>query len=112
MKIYSAWSGHDCSFAVLNNGHPEVHAEYERYIREKEPSGDGVQFMFDELKNCDDIKYFATCRSLKKLTEHKLINHRKSFAYTRITRNHTPYYETMIRNGRSAKRKTFYFYCG
>ena len=71
MKVYSAWSGHDCSFVVLNNGYPEVHAEYERYIREKEPAGDGVQFMFDELGDCDDLKYFVTCRSLNKLLAHR-----------------------------------------
>ena len=71
MRVYSAWSGHDCSFAVLDEGRPVVHAEYERYIREKEPAGDGVQFMFDEMGDCDDIKYFATCRSVKKLKDHK-----------------------------------------
>ena len=71
MKVYSAWSGHDCSFAVLDNGKPEVHAEYERYIREKEPAGDGVQFMFDKLGDCDDIKYFATVRSVGKLKSHE-----------------------------------------
>ena len=75
MKIYSAWSGHDCSFAVLDNGVPEVHAEYERYIREKEPPGDGVKFMFDELGDCDDMKYFVTCRSLSKMT-----NYQESFS--------------------------------
>jgi len=74
MKVYSAWSGHDCSFAVLNDGKPEVHAEYERYIREKEPAGDGVQFMFDELEDYSDLKYFATCRSVGKIR-----NHKKSF---------------------------------
>ena len=36
MKIAGIWSGHDCSFCVLEDGHPLVHAEYERYIREKE----------------------------------------------------------------------------
>ena len=34
MKVASAWSGHDCSFCILDNGRPVVHAEYERYIRE------------------------------------------------------------------------------
>ncbi len=70
MKVYSAWSGHDCSFTVLDSGRPVVHAEYERYIREKEPAGDGVKFMFDEMGDCDDIKYFATCRSVKKLKDY------------------------------------------
>ena len=70
MKVASAWSGHDCSFCILDNGHPIVHAEYERYIREKEPAGDGVQFMFDEYKAHRDIKYFATNYSFSKLESH------------------------------------------
>tara|TARA_Y100000593_G_scaffold2094_1_gene4125 strand:- start:1000 stop:2634 length:1635 start_codon:yes stop_codon:yes gene_type:complete len=74
MKVYSAWSGHDCSFCVLDEGDPVVHAEYERYIREKEPAGDGVQFMFDEWGDCDDMKYFATCHSVE-----KLVNYKESF---------------------------------
>ena len=40
MKIAGIWSGHDCSFYVSQDGKPVVHAEYERYIREKEPAGD------------------------------------------------------------------------
>lgn len=71
MKVASAWSGHDCSFCILDNGRPVVHAEYERYIREKEPAGDGVQFMFDEYKDHQDIKYFATNHSFSKLENHK-----------------------------------------
>lgn len=71
MKVASAWSGHDCSFCVLENGRPVIHAEYERYIREKEPAGDGVQFMFDEYRDHHDIKYFATNHSFSKLENHK-----------------------------------------
>jgi len=70
MKIASAWSGHDCSFCILDNGKPVVHAEYERYIREKEPAGDGVQFMFDKYNEYKDIKYFATSHPVKKLEKH------------------------------------------
>jgi len=70
MKVASAWSGHDCSFCILDNGHPVVHAEYERYIREKEPAGDGIQFMFDEYKAHRDIKHFATNYSFSKLENH------------------------------------------
>ena len=70
MKVASAWSGHDCSFCILDNGIPIVHAEYERYIREKEPAGDGVQFMFDEYLAHQDIKYFATNYSFSKLSDH------------------------------------------
>jgi len=70
MKVASAWSGHDCSYCILENGRPIVHAEYERYIREKEPAGDGVQFMFDDFGPLKDLKYFATNYSFKKLEAH------------------------------------------
>ncbi len=65
MKVASAWPGHDCSYCILENGRPIVHAEYERYIREKEPAGDGVQFMFDDFGALKDLKYFATNYSFK-----------------------------------------------
>ena len=70
MKIAGVWSGHDCSFCVLENGIPTVHAEYERYIREKEPAGDSVQFLLDEYKECQDIKHFATCHPVNKIEQH------------------------------------------
>ena len=71
MKIVGTWSGHDCSFCVLDDGKPVVHAEYERYIREKEPQGDSLQFMFDNLDDYEDIKYFATSHSLGKLKKYQ-----------------------------------------
>ncbi len=37
-KILSSWSGHDSSFCILEDGVPTIHAELERYIREKEKS--------------------------------------------------------------------------
>jgi len=70
MKIASAWSGHDCSFAILDDGKPILHAEYERYIREKEPKGDSVQFMYDEYKEIDDITHFVQIVPTKKLEDH------------------------------------------
>ena len=61
-KVVSFWSGHDCSFCVLEDGKPKIHAEYERYIREKEPKGDSVKFFFDvcgeeELDGVTDIAF-------------------------------------------------------
>ena len=70
MKIAGVWSGHDCSFCVLENGVPIVHAEYERYIREKEPAGDSVQFLLDEYEDFADIKHFVTCHPANKLQQH------------------------------------------
>ena len=71
MKIAGAWSGHDCSFYISKNGRPVVHAEYERYVREKEPAGDSVQFLLDEYSQHHDIKYLATCYPDNKLASHK-----------------------------------------
>tara|TARA_R110000824_G_scaffold14726_9_gene62493 strand:+ start:6337 stop:7956 length:1620 start_codon:yes stop_codon:yes gene_type:complete len=71
MKIAGIWSGHDCSFCVLEDGKPLVHAEYERYIREKEPAGDSAQFLLDEYQDYNDIKHFATCHSVNKIKEHE-----------------------------------------
>jgi carbamoyltransferase len=71
MKIAGVWSGHDCSFYISENGRPLVHAEYERYIREKEPSGDSVKFMFEEHGGCEDIVHVATCHPHNKISNHK-----------------------------------------
>ena len=71
MKIAGIWSGHDCSFCIMENGRPVVHAEYERYIREKEPQGDSIGFLFDEYKDHDDIKHFVTCYPSNKTVKHE-----------------------------------------
>ena len=31
MKIAGLWNSHDCSFCVLEDGVPTIHAELERY---------------------------------------------------------------------------------
>ena len=56
MIIAGGWSGHDCSFCILEDGVPILHAEYERYIREKEPPGDSLKFLYDIYKDYSDIK--------------------------------------------------------
>jgi carbamoyltransferase len=61
MKIVGFQSGHDVSYCILEDGVPVIHEEYERFLREKEPLGDGLEWAFknitdDELK---DIKYFT-----------------------------------------------------
>jgi carbamoyltransferase len=53
-------SGHDCSFGVLKDGVPVVHAELERYIRLKEPIGDSLEFLFEKYAEANNIKYFTT----------------------------------------------------
>jgi len=61
MKIAGLCSGHDCSFAILENGIPTFHAELERYIRIKEPLGDSLEFLFDTYPDYGDIQHFTHC---------------------------------------------------
>jgi len=61
MKIAGFCSSHDCSYCILDNGVPVVHNELERFIREKEPMGDGFQFMIDSGESVDEIKHFTHC---------------------------------------------------
>ena len=65
--IYIAgfWSGHDCSYCILKNGQPILHEEYERFIREKEPKGDSLKFLFENFPDQKEISHFATCFPLK-----------------------------------------------
>ncbi len=70
MKIAGLWSGHDCSYCVLENGKPVVHDEYERFIREKEPAGDSAGFFIDNYLEFEDVKHFATCYPTSKLTNY------------------------------------------
>ena len=61
MKIIGFQSGHDVSYCVLENGVPVIHEELERFIREKEPLGDGLKMSFERLPSdyFDDVKYFT-----------------------------------------------------
>ena len=61
MKILGFQSGHDVSYCVLDNGVPIIHEELERFIREKEPLGDGLKMAFDRLPNSffDDCNVFC-----------------------------------------------------
>ena len=71
MKVVGLWSGHDCSFCVLEDGQPIIHAEYERYNREKSPQGDSGQFLIERYgKDWENIKYFASVHPIKKLSRY------------------------------------------
>ena len=61
MKIAGFCSSHDCSYCILDDGIPIIHNELERFTREKEPMGDGIQFMFDNEDTVDDITHFTHC---------------------------------------------------
>ena len=71
MKVAGLWAGHDCSFCVLENGMPLIHAEYERYNREKSPPGDAADFMFERYEDTGDITHFASVYPRKKLSDYK-----------------------------------------
>ena len=61
MKILGFQSGHDVSYCVLDNGIPIIHEELERFIREKEPMGDGLEMAFQRIpdETIKDIKHFS-----------------------------------------------------
>ena len=68
MKIAGIWCGHDCSFAIMENGMPVIHAEYERYNREKCTPGDAIQFLLDTCpKQSTEITHYASVYPTKKV---------------------------------------------
>ena len=71
MKIAGVFGGHDCSYCVLNDGKPEVHDEYERFLRQKEPYGDSVKFMMEQYKDYQDIDAIATCSPVQNIEDYR-----------------------------------------
>ena len=61
MKIIGFQSGHDVSYCILENGVPIIHEELERFIREKEPLGDGLEMALQMLPDneVENAKYFV-----------------------------------------------------
>lgn len=59
MLIAGFHSGHECSYCILEDGIPILHAELERYIRQKEPFGDGLKLLFQDYPKYNDIKHFT-----------------------------------------------------
>jgi carbamoyltransferase len=61
MKILGFQSGHDVSYCILDNGVPIIHEELERFIREKEPMGDGLEMALQRIpeETLKNIKYFS-----------------------------------------------------
>ena len=72
MKIAGIWNGHDCSFCILENGYPTIHAELERYTREKEPPGDSYKFFKELQKTDNDIDHWITCEETHLITEGRI----------------------------------------
>ena len=73
LRIAGLWGGHDCSFCILEDGIPVIHAEYERYIREKEPKGDAASFLRDIMgdKEAKEIDVFTSCYPSLLLTKYR-----------------------------------------
>lgn len=67
--ITGLWSGHDCAYCTIDSaGKPIIHAELERYNREKSPLGDVVSFMKDRSNELfESTKYFGAPYPKKKL---------------------------------------------
>lgn len=71
MKILGTWPGHDCSFCVLENGIPTIHAELERYNREKSPQGDAISFARDVLKeDFDSVDHIVSTFPVVKTSQY------------------------------------------
>ena len=71
MKIAGVWPGHDCSFCVLEDGHPIIHAELERYNREKSPPGDAIEFMFERSTfESQELVHIASVHPTKKTKQY------------------------------------------
>jgi len=64
MRIVGFWSGHDASVCILDDGLPTLHAEYERFLREKEPKGDSLKFLKD-IKGEFPADAYVTCEPKK-----------------------------------------------
>ena len=71
MRVTGLWSGHDASFCNLDDGVLTLHAELERYIREKEPAGDSIKLMMDVDPEWRKSKHFVTSYPAKKLRDYK-----------------------------------------
>jgi carbamoyltransferase len=59
VKIVGFQSGHDVSYAVLEDGIPIIHEELERFSRVKMELGDGLEFFFKRNPGLEDIQYFT-----------------------------------------------------
>lgn len=70
MKVLGFWSGHDSSYAVLDEGRVAEHVELERHARIKEPAGDSADLFWQHNGNMNDVVAFATVHKADKFTMH------------------------------------------
>ena len=73
MKILGFNSGHDVAYCLLDNGIPVIHEELERFIREKEPLGDGLEMALEHLPEdvLSEVTHFAFGNPRKRTGDHK-----------------------------------------
>lgn len=62
MKIVGFHSGHDSSYAILDNGLPKVHIELERYSRRKNAIEDSISYFNKLDPDAEDVTYMTTHR--------------------------------------------------
>lgn len=84
-KILGLWSGHDCSFCVLNDGGVEQHTEMERHSRVKADHGDAIQLFYDQHGDENDIVALTTCFQPSGIQAH-------AASWERISRLNVPFY--------------------
>jgi len=65
-KIAGCWSGHDSSFVVLHDGKPVIHAEFERYSREKCAPSDSLKFLMERYPDYESISELAIVYPVQK----------------------------------------------
>jgi len=84
MKILGYYTGHDASYAVLENGIPILHNELERFTRKKFAIGDTYNW-FINSENINDIDHIASayCQPNDSIVDNKPFNqisHHKAHA--------------------------------
>lgn len=60
-RVISFWSGHDSSYAVLEDGQPLIHVERERLFRVKEEPGDSIELFYNTFGDTSNVAYITTC---------------------------------------------------
>ena len=67
MKILGFNSGHDVSYAILEDGIPIIHNELERFNRKKCTTGDSMQFLIDtlDINTYKDAQYAVHYKPIK-----------------------------------------------
>ena len=98
MNILGLLSSHDCAFSVLENGVPTIHAELERYIREKEPQGDAFAF-FQEVCGDKKIDAITVCHGFIKTMREEFpegIEALRKFMETNKINLHSPMQQTLF----------------